>query len=286
MNAVRLVGCLATVVALAIPAMAQRELNLDEPRPIAALDSVWIEELTWMEVRDAIKDGKTTAIVAAGSLEQNGPYVPTAKHGYVLQATTEAIARKLGDALIAPLILMEPGQPDSPRYPGTIPVRMETYKAILTDVATSLKQHGFDNIIMIGDSGGNQRGLQEVTEELSAKWDGESARVHGESARIHFVREYYDSWQLSDGAVEAVTGMAEVSEGIHDDYSVNSIIMTVDPEKVRYDQRVAANKATINGISIEPKAKAIANGRKLVEIRANASVEAIRRAIEGSSSNQ
>ncbi len=279
MNCVRLVGCLAAIIALAIPAMAQRELNLDEPRPIAALDSVWIEELTWMEVRDAIKGGKTTAIVAAGSLEQNGPYVPTAKHGYVLQATTEAIARKLGNALIAPLILMEPGRPDSPRYPGTIPVRMETYTAILTDVATSLKQHGFDNIIMIGDSGGNQRGLQEVTEELSAKWDGESAR-------IHFVREYYDSWQLSDGAVEEVAGKAEVSEGIHDDYSVNSIIMTVDPEKVRYDQRVAANKATINGISIEPKEKAIANGRKLVEIRANASVEAIRRAIEGSSSNR
>ena len=279
MNHVRLVGCLVAVVALAAPAMAQRELNLDEPRPIAALDSVWIEELTWMEVRDALKDGKTTVIVAAGSLEQNGPYVATAKHGYVLQATTEAIARKLGNALIAPLILMEPGQPDSPRYPGTIPVRMETYKAVLTDVATSLKQHGFENIIMIGDSGGNQRGLQEVTEELSAKWDGESTRVH-------FVREYYDSWQLSDGAVEEVTGQAEVSEGIHDDYSVNSIIMTVDPEKVRYAQRVAANKATINGISIEPKEKTIANGRKLVEIRANASVEAIRRAIDGSSSNQ
>ena len=174
---------------------------------------------------------------------------------------------------------MEPGQPDSPPYPGTMPVRMETYKAVLTDVATSLKQHGFENIIMIGDSGGNQRGLQEVTKELSAKWDGESTRVH-------FVREYYDSWQLSDGAVEEVTGKAEVSEGIHDDYSVNSIIMTVDPEKVRYAQRVAANKATINGISIEPKEKTIANGRKLVEIRANASVEAIRRAIDGSSSNQ
>ena len=279
MNHVRLVGCLSAVVALAAPAMAQRELNLDEPRPIAALDSVWIEELTWMEVRDALKDGKTTVIVAAGSLEQNGPYVATAKHGYVLQATTEAIARKLGNALIAPLILMEPGQPDSPRYPGTIPVRMETYKAVLSDIATSLKQHGFEHIIMIGDSGGNQRGLQEVTEELSAKWDGESTR-------IHFVREYYDSWQLSDGAVEEVTGKAEVSEGIHDDYSVNSIIMTVDPEKVRYAQRVAANKATINGISIEPKEKTIANGRKLVEIRANASVEAIQRAIDGSSSNQ
>ncbi len=271
---------LVAILALALPAIAQRrELNLDVPRPIAAIDSVWMEELTWMEVHDAIKDGMTTAIIAAGSHEQNGPYVATAKHGHVLEATTEAIARKLGDALIAPLILFEPGSPETPRYPGTIPVRMETYKAILSDVATSLKQHGFEHIILIGDSGGNQRGLQEVTEELTAKWAGEDAR-------IHFVREYYDSWQLSDRAVERVAGKAEVSEGIHDDYSVNAIIMTVDPTMVRHDQRVAAGKASINGISIEPKENTIRKGRRLVDIRATASVEAIQRAIEGSHSTR
>ena len=95
------------------PIMAQ---DLDTPRPIDALDTVWIEEMTWMEVRDAIADGKTTAIVAAGSLEQNGPYIPTAKHAYVLRATTEAIARQLGNALIAPMVRYEPGDPQNPRY--------------------------------------------------------------------------------------------------------------------------------------------------------------------------
>ncbi len=268
---------LTMMVAVAVPALAQNDM--EAPRPIDALDSVWIEELTWMEVRDELAAGKTTAIIAAGSLEQNGPYVPTAKHAYVLRATAEATARKLGNALIAPIVRYEPGSPDSPRYPGTIPVRMETYKAILTDVASSLKAHGFEHIILIGDSGGNQRGLDEVSQELTAKWDG------GPTS-IHFVREYYDSWQASDGAIEEVTGQAEVSEGIHDDYSVNSIIMTVDPEAVRYDQRVAAGKASINGISIAPKERTIANGKKLVDIRASATVEAIRRILGTSSSNQ
>ena len=41
------------------------------PRPIAALDSVFLEELTWMEVRDAIKAGKTTVIVSTGGIEPN-----------------------------------------------------------------------------------------------------------------------------------------------------------------------------------------------------------------------
>ena len=65
-------------------------------RPIDALDSVFIEELTWLEVRDALRAGKTTAIVASGGMEQNGPYLATGKHNYILRATTEAIARKLG----------------------------------------------------------------------------------------------------------------------------------------------------------------------------------------------
>lgn len=67
--------------------------------PIDAMDTVWIEEMTWMETRDAIKAGKTTAIVGTGGLEQNGPYAPNGKHTCVLRATCEAIARTLGNAL-------------------------------------------------------------------------------------------------------------------------------------------------------------------------------------------
>ncbi len=45
----------------------ERALRLQEelraPRPLEALNSVWIEERTWMEVRDALAAGKTTAII-------------------------------------------------------------------------------------------------------------------------------------------------------------------------------------------------------------------------------
>lgn len=72
------------------------------PRPIDARDSVFIEELTWLEVRDAIRAGKTTVIIATGGVEMNGPYLATGKHNYILRATSEAIARKLGNALVTP----------------------------------------------------------------------------------------------------------------------------------------------------------------------------------------
>ena len=86
----------------------QLQEELQSPSPIEALNSVWIEELTWMEVRDAIVAGKTTAIISTGGIEQNGPYVATGKHNYILQSACEWIARDLGNALCAPILKFVP----------------------------------------------------------------------------------------------------------------------------------------------------------------------------------
>ena len=140
---------------------------VDAVNPLPAPKSVWMEELTWMEVRDALKAGKTTAIIATGGMEPNGPWLVTGKHNYVLKANCEAIARKMGNALCAPIIKLVPeGQIDPPTShmvsPGTISMREETFRMMLTDVVHSLKMHGFKTIILIGDSGGNQADRKSV----------------------------------------------------------------------------------------------------------------------------
>ena len=164
----RIVFAVVVVAICATTAVSgqRRAFDLTTPRPIAAADTVWIEELTWMEIRDAMKAGKTTALIVAGSTEQNGPYVPTGKHVFVLRATAEAVARKLGHALVAPAIPFEPGNFST--TPGTIQVRDTTYDALVEDQAESLRANGFKHIILIGDSGGNQRGLERVARKLSA----------------------------------------------------------------------------------------------------------------------
>lgn len=73
-------------------------------RPIDAVDTVFIEDMTWMEVRDAMQAGKDTVLIATGGIEQNGPYLAANKHNVVLRGTTDAIARKLGNTLVAPII--------------------------------------------------------------------------------------------------------------------------------------------------------------------------------------
>ena len=127
-----------------------------------------------MEVRDALKAGKTTVIVPTGGVEQNGPYLATGKHNVILRGTAEAIARKLGNALVAPIVAFVPeGDIDPPtghmRYPGTISLTEDTYQRLLTDICASLRAHGFEHIVLIGDSGGNQKGMKAVARRLDEK---------------------------------------------------------------------------------------------------------------------
>jgi hypothetical protein len=45
----------------------------DMPRPIDMRDTLWIEDLTVLEVRDLIKAGKTTALILTGGLKRTVP---------------------------------------------------------------------------------------------------------------------------------------------------------------------------------------------------------------------
>ena len=272
--------------ALSLPVQAQDRAaspDLDAARPIDARDSVWIEELTWMEVRDAMRAGKTMVIVPTGGMEQNGPYVATGKHNYVLQATAEAIARRLGNALVAPIVKFVPeGRIEPPsghmRYHGTISLSQETFVALLTDIVSSLKQHGFKDVVLIGDSGGNTAGMQTVADALNTKWAGTGVRVH-------HVREYYeaDMWSfdyLKEIGIKQMPDVKSASRaGVHDDYHYESIIMTVDPVHVRVKERQAKGLFSINGVDMNPPEKATENGKKLVDYRAKLTVEAIRKAV-------
>ena len=257
------------------PPLRAADPPLDAPRPIEVVDTVFTEEMTWMEVRDAIAAGKSTAIVATGGVEQNGPYLATGKHNYILRATTQAIARRLGNALVAPIVPFVPeGDIDPPtqhmRYPGTISVSESTFDALLIDICSSLRTNGFKNIVLLGDSGGNQAGMKRVAERLKDRWGKNGPRVH-------FIAEYYDYDDVAEWLEKE--GLHQEPEGWHDDLAVTAILMTVDPNLVRMKERGAAGKFSINGVELAPAAKTIELGRRIVDFRADATVRAIERAI-------
>jgi creatinine amidohydrolase/Fe(II)-dependent formamide hydrolase-like protein len=245
------------------------------PNPIAAHPTLFIEEMTWMEVRDALKAGKDTVLVGTGGVEQNGPYLATGKHNVILRATTQAIARKLGNTLIAPIIAFVPeGEIDPPtdhmKYPGTISLTEATYRALLTDICASFRTHGFKHVILIGDSGGNQAGMKKVAADLNARWiDGKT--------RVHCIPEYYEDESLDKWLEDQ--GIRETDEGFHDAFEIEAQMFIVDPTTIRMKERIAAGKFKINGVDLEPVEKTAEWGRKIVNYRAEQTVAAIRKSL-------
>src|SRR6267142_4258967 len=103
-------------------------------------DSVLLEELTWTEVRDAVRAGKTTIIIPVGGTEQNGPHMALGKHNTRVRALSERIARVLGNALVGPVIAYVPEGGLSPptghmRFPGTITIPDDVFRRSLESAA-------------------------------------------------------------------------------------------------------------------------------------------------------
>jgi creatinine amidohydrolase len=266
----------------------------EAPRPIEAGDSLWTEELTWMEVRDAVRAGKTTVIIGTGGVEQNGPYLAGGKHNFVLATVLPEIAKAIGNTLIAPIVkfvpegAIEPTPRGHMSYPGTISLEPATFEALLTDICRSYKAHGFKDIILVGDSGGNQGGMQNVANALNKKWEAETARVH-------FLREYYseDQWSYdflkSQGVVQidktpaagqAADRRTDTRNGMHDDVYYEAQTAVQDPKLIRAEQRIKAGLFTLHGVDLAPVSKTVELGRKLAVYRAGITAKAFQASLK------
>jgi creatinine amidohydrolase len=287
--------------ALAFVAIAGASARLQTPspqeavRPIEAGDSLWSEELTWMEVRDAVRAGKTTVLIGTGGVEQNGPYVAGGKHNFVLATVMPEIAKAIGNTLIAPIVkfvpegAIEPTPRGHMSYPGTISLEAATFEALLTDICRSYKAHGFKDIILIGDSGGNQTGMRNVAAALNTKWVAEAA-----AARVHFLPEYYteDQWSYdflkAQGVVQidksAAAGQqdrrTDTRNGMHDDVYYEAQSAVQDPKLIRADQRIKAGLFTLHGVDMAPISKTVELGRKLAVYRAGITARAFQASLK------
>jgi len=233
-------------------------------------DTVFLEELTWMEVRDAIAGGKTTVIIPTGGTEQNGPHLALGKHNYLVKYKAGDVAKRLGNALVAPVVAYVPeGEINPPtshmRFAGTITTPQDVFAKVLEYAARSFKQHGFLDIALIGDSGGNQAGQKLVADALNKEWAATNVRVHHISA-------YYpgrgDDWVVSQGISAADVGS---HAGTHD----TSSLMYLNPSMVRFD-RMGPGKAGDGQGHIGNPAKATALfGKRILEMQVDDAVKQI-----------
>jgi creatinine amidohydrolase/Fe(II)-dependent formamide hydrolase-like protein len=232
--------------------------------------SVFIEELTSPEVRDAIAAGAHTAIYYAGSTEQNGPHMVTGKHNTIARHVAGQIAARLGNALVYPVMPFAPTgdavtKTGHMRFPGSITVSDETFAAVARDVATSARAAGFSHVVLMGDHGGGQKALEKVAADLDREWAGKGPRVHyvpdvyfGAEKRV---REYLEARGLPTGA----------HAGIPD----TSQLLFLDERSIRRDRMQPGNPD--NGVDGDPRQASAELGRVFIEFKVEAVVARIRK---------
>ena len=219
-------------LALALPLLIAVAAPLTAQSP----GDPYIEQMTWTEIRDAMAAGKTTVIIPTGGTEQNGPHMVMGKHNYIITHAAGLIADELGTALVAPTIAWVPeGTYEREGFgdkPGVITNPSPSYNHLLEAAARSLESHGFDQILFIGDSGGNQNGLEEVAGRLGEEWADKGVKVF---ALVDFYRkgqEYSRAWLMAEYGYDMAT------IGSHAGITDTSAVMYVFPDGVRNHLRM------------------------------------------------
>jgi creatinine amidohydrolase len=250
---------LITVVLMTVPVLAQ------------VPDTVFLEELTWTELRDAVRGGTTTIIIPTGGTEQNGPHMVLGKHNYLVKHKAAEVAKRLERTLVAPVMAYVPeGEINPPtghmRFSGTITTPPDVYAKVLEFAARSLRQHGFLDIAFLGDSGGNQDGQRLVADALNKEWAGTPVRVHHLSA-------YYpgpgDDWLKREGVSEGDVGS---HASIHDTAS----LLFLNPSMIRRDKLALGKAGDGSGTIGNPALASVEYGRQIVEMQIDAALRQLR----------
>jgi creatinine amidohydrolase len=234
--------------------------------PTHAPDTVFIDELTWEETRDALKAGKTTVIIPTGGTEKNGYHMVLGKHNYVVTHAANLMARRLGNALVAPVIQYVPeGDPDRQNQ-GAITLPSPAYDLLLDAAARSLQAHGFTEILFIGDSGGNQAGMTAVAAKLNEEWASAGTKVYGLTDYYNVGRDNYRAWLM------AAFGYDDDVVGSHAGISDTSQMLHVYPAGVRKAQILPWGGAKDSGVTGDPSKATAEIGRMGIEFKVNAGI--------------
>ena len=234
--------------------------------PTRAPDTVFVDELTWEENRDAMKAGKTVFIVPIGGTEKNGYHMVLGKHNYTVTNAANVMARKLGNALVVPTLQYVPeGDPDR-QNPGAISLPSPAYDAVLDAIARSLKAHGATDVLFIGDSGGNQPGMTAVADKLNAEWKGGTTRVYALTAYYNEGREHYRAW------MDAAFGYTDEIIGSHAGISDTAQMLHVRPAGIRKNMLMPWGGPKDSGVSGDPMKATAEIGRMGILFKVNAAI--------------
>jgi len=239
--------------------------------------SVFIEDFTWPELKEAIATGANSVLVFSGSVEETGPYVILGKHNYRAHAYADRIARELGRTLVGPIIPAVPVSGGLARYPGTIDVPADIYSSYTAAIVRAMASAGFKHVFLLGDHGGSQKPLEDLAPQLDKS-------LSPKGTRVYFVGDGYAKATSEIVALEKARGLAADGHGGLWDTAET---WAANPLGVRPSLFVAAGPVShpggidANGIQGDSRPATPELGREFAEIRIREAAAEIRTLLAG-----
>jgi len=237
--------------------------------------SVYIEDLTWFEIRDAMTAGKTGAIIYAGGTEQNGPHMSLAKHNLIARHVAGQIAERLGTALVYPVMPYSPAgdaveKTGHMRFPGTVTLSSEVFLGVMRQVAQSAVAAGFKQVYLMGDHGGGQAELRLAAEGLDTDARRKGARVY-----------YVDIATQSGQQMNAYLAERKITPGGHAGVTETAQVEALDKDgrHIRRDRFAAsaAGPEPAAGVLVDPAPATADMGKVFLDYKVASAVEQIKK---------
>ena len=241
----------------------------------SASNSVYLEDLTSPELRARVAQGTRTVLIPIGGTEQSGPHIALGKHNVRVKYLAGQIAQKLGNTVVAPVLAYVPEGAIFPpaahmRFTGTISISDATFVAILESTAQSFKQHGFHNILFLGDHGGYQKTEVAAADKINREWKSEPA------FHAHALTAYYEASQSPYIQLLRSKGFTDAEIGTHAGLSDTSLMLAVDKSLVRTSLLAEGGKTSpADGVYGDPRKSSAEVGQLGLQIIIDKSVQAI-----------
>jgi creatinine amidohydrolase len=180
---------------------------------------LFIERLSWTEIEAAVAGGMRRAIVCAASTEQHGPHLPEATDALLGAAYAEGVARRLGDALVAPIIRPACSEHHM-GFAGSMTISETLLMDLIDAYLASLRRHGFERFVVMSSHGGNFPVL--------ARWERE--RPAPDVVTL-------SDFSMFDAGFEAIRRFGRTdSAGPHAEVLETSMMLHLHPDLVHMDR--------------------------------------------------
>jgi creatinine amidohydrolase/Fe(II)-dependent formamide hydrolase-like protein len=158
------------------------------------------------------------------------------------------------------------------RFPGTITIPAAAFETTLEYAARSFRQHGFRDIVFVGDHGGYQRNMKHVADKLNHEWAKTAVRVHALAA-------YYQAFDVDYARAVKKEGLTDAEIGVHAGRADTALSLAVDPALVRSERLRGSDFGPADGVRGDPSRANAQAGQRGAELIVGHSIDAIRRAL-------